>query len=503
MSTSTLDMLNALRTDTGRTMPYESFVAEKVHFDQVFGHQIDTAWVNPILKPHQVDLVRWAVAGGRRAIFAAFGLGKSIIQLETIRLTLAMAYDPFGGPDLRGLIVCPLGVKTEFEADAAKLGLTVTFVRRTEEVDQTAGGIYLTNYESIRDGRLDPSVFTVVSLDEASVLRSFGSKTYQTFLDLFDTVPYRFVATATPSPNRYKELIHYAGYLGIMDTGQALTRFFQRDSTQANNLTLYKHKEREFWLWLNTWAAFLQSPADLGHDATGYDLPPLDVEWIDVPTDHALAGADRDGQGFLYAGGAMDLSAGAKEKRRSLPGRVERLMQVVRKHHDEGQIVLWCHLNDEQAAIEKALRAEGITFSSVHGGLDLDENEARLAAWKNRETHALIGKPVMLGQGMNLQQSNRCVFVGIDHKFNDFGQALHRIQRFGQTRPCHAHVIYTEAETETKADLMAKWARHTELTKTMTAVIREFGLDPAAINEALQRSIGIDPISATGVGWEV
>jgi hypothetical protein len=43
-------------------------------------------------------------------------------------------------------------------------------------------------------------------------------------------VPYRFVATATPSPNRFKELIHYAGFLGIMDTGQALTRFFKRDS---------------------------------------------------------------------------------------------------------------------------------------------------------------------------------------------------------------------------------------------------------------------------------
>src|SRR5207248_10070706 len=84
-----------------------------------------------------------------------------------------------------------------------------------------------------------PNLFEAVSLDEASVLRSFGSKTYQTFLPLFDQVPYRFVATATPSPNRHKELIHYAGFLGVMDTGQALTRFFQRDSTKANNLTLY------------------------------------------------------------------------------------------------------------------------------------------------------------------------------------------------------------------------------------------------------------------------
>lgn len=157
--------------------------------------------VSDVLFGFQRAIVRWAVAGRRRAIFAAFGLGKSLMQLEAVRLVLA--HD--GG---RGLIVCPLGVRQEFARDARLLGVEASFVRRSEEV--SADGIYLTNYESVRDGRLDPGLFDVASLDEASVLRSFGSKTYQTFLGLFDQVPYRFVATATPSPNRYKELIHYA-----------------------------------------------------------------------------------------------------------------------------------------------------------------------------------------------------------------------------------------------------------------------------------------------------
>ena len=175
--------------------------------------------------------MRWALKGGRRAIFAAFGLGKSLMQLECMRLVL-------GHEDgMRGLIVCPLGVRREFMRDAGLLGVEVSFVRRSDEV--AGPGLYLTNYESVRDGRLDASLFGAVSLDEASVLRSYGSKTYQTFIELFQHAPYRFVATATPSPNRYKELIHYAGFLGVMDTGQALTRFFKRDSTKANNLTLY------------------------------------------------------------------------------------------------------------------------------------------------------------------------------------------------------------------------------------------------------------------------
>ncbi len=471
---------------------YSEFLAQKVRFDRAYGFDCDEADVNPLLLPHQRAVVAWAVKGGRRALFEAFGLGKTVQQLEILRLTLANA----GGA---GLVVCPLGVRTEFAHDAAMLGIETRFIRRTEEI--SGPGIYITNYESVRDGKLDPNEFTAVTLDEASVLRSYGSKTFQTFLDLFTDVAYRFVATATPSPNRYKELIHYAGFLGVMDTGQALTRFFQRDSTQANNLTLYPHKEREFWLWLNTWAVFLQSPADLGFDATGYDLPPLNMTWRVVDVDHGTAAAERDGQGVLLRGGALDLQGAAREKRRTLPDRVAELARIVDDTRADGQIILWCHLNDEQTAIENALRDLGVTYSSVYGALDPDEAERRLLAWKAGETHALIGKPVMLGQGMNLQQANRCVFVGIDHKFNDFIQAIHRIQRFGQTRTCEVYAIYAESETEIKRDLLEKWGRHKELTSNMTDVIREFGLDTTGIIAALERSMGVERVEASGDGW--
>ena len=143
----------------------------------------------------------------------------------------------------------------------------------------------LTNYERVRDGDIRPDYFVATSLDEASVLRSFGSKTYQTFLDKFKNVPYKLVATATPSPNKYKELIHYAGYLEVMDTGQALTRFFQRDSTKANNLTLYPNMEDEFWLWVSSWALFITKPSDVNPEYSddGYVLPPLDVRWHEIP----------------------------------------------------------------------------------------------------------------------------------------------------------------------------------------------------------------------------
>jgi SNF2 family DNA or RNA helicase len=221
------------------------------------------------LKPHQVDAINWAIRGGRRALFESFGLGKTIQQLIICNSITSTQ----GG---KALIVCPLGVKQEFFKDAwNKLGIRLDYVRNMEEVRYSNKSILITNYERVRDGDIDPKYFTVTSLDEASVLRSYGSKTYQTFLDKFRGVKYKFVCTATPSPNKFKELIHYAGYLEIMDTGQALTRFFKRDSTKANNLTIHPHKEKEFWLWLSSWALFITKPSDLGYDNTGYDLPPI------------------------------------------------------------------------------------------------------------------------------------------------------------------------------------------------------------------------------------
>ena len=471
-------------------MDYHDFLTAKVDFDRSYGFTVPDDAVHPLLMPHQRDIVRWAVHGGRRAIFAAFGLGKSVMQLEALRLTIEHA----GGA---ALIVCPLGVRHEFARDAAMLGLTTRFVHRSSEVD--GPGLYLTNYESVRDGKLDPALFTAASLDEASVLRSYGSKTYQVFTDLFRGVPYRFVATATPSPNRYKELIHYAGFLGVMDTGQALTRFFQRDSTKANHLTLYPHKEHEFWLWLNTWAIFLQKPSDLGYSDDGYDLPDLDVVYHEVTADLSDDGADRDGQQRLFRVTQLGVTGAAREKRDTLPARVAKAAELVAAAPDD-HFILWHDLEDERRAIKRAIPEA----TEVYGSLDLDTREQRVIDFASGRLRILATKPELSGSGCNFQRHcHRAVFVGVGFSFNDFIQAVHRLQRFQQTRRVRIDVIHADSEREVVRTLQAKWAQHRELTAKMSHVIREHGLNQASIAEALTRSIGVDRLEVSGQGWLV
>lgn len=459
------------------------------------------------LKPHQRALIRWAVEGGQRALFEAFGLGKSIQQLLIIciiinKLRLArQTVDGIAEALAYGLIVCPLGVRREFMRDAALLGIEILFVQSDEEIEDAIAhhfsGLFLTNYESIREGKITVNRFRAVSLDEASVLRSYGSKTFQTFLPLFTEVPYRFVATATPSPNRYKELIHYAGFLGVMDTGQALTRFFKRDSTSAGNLQLYEHKEEEFFLWLNSWGAFLQMPSDLGFDDTGYDLPPITVRYHMVQTEIAATEAEPNGQGRLLRDAAIGVTQAAAEKRSSLSSRVAKAAEIVNASPAD-HFILWHDLEDERRSIEAMLPS----VESVYGTQELDQREGIIERFATGLTKLLAAKPVMLGSGTNLQRHcHRAIFVGIGFKFNDMIQAIHRLHRFQQEHPVEIDIIYAETETEVLRDLQAKWARHEELTARMSDIIRRFGLNHAAAAAQLKRTIDVARIEHRGEGW--
>jgi hypothetical protein len=464
---------------------YADFLRQKIRMANFAGFDLQAQDVSPILFPHQRDIVRWAVRGGNRAIFASFGLGKSVMQCEWLRQIIVQ----FGGA---GLIVCPLGVRQELIRDAAMLGIELRFIRSPDEVSPF-GGFYCTNYETVRDGKLNPAIFTAVSLDEASVLRSFGSKTYQEFLPLFEGVRFKLVNTATPSPNRFKELIHYAGFLNVMDTGQALTRFFQRDSEKSGNLTLYPHKEQEFWLWVSSWAVFVQRPSDLGYSDEGYDLPALEVRYHEVPSDYSKAGSDRDGQALMFTDPAMGLSAAAGEKRDSMPGRVAKAQEIVTASPD-GHFVIWHDLEAERHAIQQAI-PEAV---SVWGSQDLDEREDRIVNFGNGKFRILSTKPVIAGSGCNFQRHcHREIFAGIGFKFNDFIQAIHRVQRFQQAHPVIIDIIYSEAEREVLRTLQAKWQQHEELTENMSKIIKQYGLNQLAMQETLARSIGVQRIEVT------
>lgn len=471
-------------------MNYLEFLKTKIELAPSSGFEVERSEVNTALKPHQADAVLWAIRGGRRALFEAFGLGKTVQEIEFCHLVAKHK----GG---QALIVLPLGVRQEFTRDAVEvLGYEKPeYCRTMEEVKQSKAEIILTNYERVRDGDIRPDYFVATSLDEASVLRSFGSKTYQTFLDKFKGVPYKLVATATPSPNKYKELIHYAGYLEVMDTGQALTRFFQRDSTKANNLTLYPNQEDEFWMWISSWALFVTKPSDLNPDYSdeGYDLPPLDVRWHELPIHYGDA-VDKDGQMELFAQASVGLKEAAKIKRESIDQRVAKMSEIIEENPDE-HFLLW---HDQEAERKAILKAEPECVD-IHGSMDYDLREKKVLDFSNGKTRLFATKKSISGSGCNFQRfCHREIFVGIDYEFNDFIQAIHRCYRFLQKETVIIDIIYMENERDIKDALIEKWKNHNHMVEKMVDIVKKYGLNNAGRELGLERKMGVERVVVKG-----
>lgn len=462
------------------TTAYTEFLTNKVIIAESFGFEVPEAAINPLLKPHNKSVALWALAGGRRAIFLNFGLHKSFTQLEIATQCINKYQRPF-------LIACPLAVAGEFKRDAAKFGIPykVTYITDSDTIQDYEPQIYLTNYERIRMGDIDASKFCGVSFDEASILRNLKTETTNYVLNYFGKVPMRFVATATPTPNDLIEILNYAVFLGVASRGHLLTRFFQRDSTHAGHLTLYPNKKKEFWQWVSTWAVFVNMPSDLGFSDEGYVLPELRIHEHQIKVEAKESYIDRTGKQVFFKDISKSLQDVSKEKRESI---TERCAMAVALAKQVNSALIWHHLEDERAEIERLLKGAGC--QSVYGSQPNQVKEKLLIEFSEGKYPYLATKPKIAGSGCNFQaHCHTAIFAGIDYKFNDFLQAIHRILRFGQTQPVDIHLLYTQQEYEVLKTLYAKWALHKELQREMIALVKEYGLNTQIIKQQMARQI--------------
>ena len=471
---------------------YQQFLEAKIMDVTRSGFDVSPEELHPRNLPHQRDTIMWAANLGRALIASSFGLGKTQIECELARLIHKRTGAPF-------LVICPLGVKHQFqEDDGPALGMRWQYVRTDEEVRAADSPYLITNYERVRDGDICETIgdFAGVSLDEGSVLRSLGSKTSDVFRSLFANTPYRFVATATPAPNEYREIIYYAEFLGIMDHGQALTRWFKRDPQHAGNLTIHPQHEKDFWMWVAGWALFLFTPSDLGYSDEGYDLPELQVHWHRVGVDHTRAWSqiDNRGQHRLTLDAAGGISEASQERKATLPARIEKTLEIMAANPGR-RWLLWHNLEIERKAIEKAVPSA----LTVYGSQDLETREERILGFVRGQYDILATKASIAGSGCNFQRhcySN--IFVGIDYKFQDFIQAIHRTHRFQQPRPVDVHIIYAESEDNVVNVLKAKWEQHNALIGRMRDIIRRYGLSHEAMHRDLKRSMGVKRVEVKG-----
>jgi hypothetical protein len=463
-------------------MQYQDFLESKIIAAAQYGVDVYPNQLSDILMNHQSVIVPWCISGGRRAIFASFGLGKTLMQLEIAKQVIQITGKPF-------IICMPLAVVGEFKRDNEMLqtGYELEYITDTDAVTDYALKIYVTNYERVRKGDIDPAKFGGVSFDEASILRNLKTETTNFVLQYFKVINYRFVATATPTPNDFIDILNYADFLGVIDRGHALTRFFQRDSQHAGQLKLYENKKDEFWKWVSTWAVFINKPSDLGFDDTGYNLPKMHLHEVEINNDTDEVIVNKAGKIVLFKDTTKSLVDVSREKSSSIDKRVDKAFEIVTANPGK-RFILWHHLEAERIALERKFK--DFNAVSVYGSQTNAIKEKHLIDFSEGKYDLLITKPQIAGSGCNFQHAcHNMIFVGIDYKFNDFIQAIHRIFRFRQLFECNVWILHTNHEVHVLKAIKTKWAKHIELNTEMINLVREYGLNADKIKADMKRKI--------------
>ena len=342
-------------------MNYDDFLRKKAVYIPCSGFSFEKADMNPKMFEWQKDIVVWALKKGKAALFEDCGLGKTIQQLEWCKLISEHTGKPT-------MIIAPLAVSKQTKREGIKFGYDVNICRSQKDVKY---GINITNYEML--DHFDLTVMGGVALDESSILKQYSGKLRTQIINACYDIPYKLSCTATPAPNDYMELGNQAEFLGVMKRTEMLAEFFVHDGGDTSKWRLKGHAENDFWLWLTSWAVVLTTPADLGYDSTGYNLPELNVKYISVKSDAPIAST---------------LSERRTARRHSLSARCKAARRIV-DTDPNAQWLIWCDLNDEADELRRAIPGA----REVRGSDSSERKEIRLAAFSEQLFQKLITKP--------------------------------------------------------------------------------------------------------------
>jgi len=424
-------------------MDYINFINDKattsIHNDSI---QVDASQLNPALYPFQRDIVRWALAKGRAAIFADCGLGKTAMQLEWGQRICQER----GGSVL---ILAPLAVSTQTVAEGMKFGVPVKLCESAEDV---VPGINITNYEKL--DKFKGRSFVGVVLDESSILKSFTGKVRNQVIDFFSNTPFRLACTATPAPNDFMELGNHSEFLGIMSYSEMLAMFFVHDGGQTSKWRLKGHAQDVFWHWMGSWAVVLDSPATLGYSPEGYDLPELRVHEIIA-------------DGGEPTGEALSLTERRKARKETLSLRCAAAADLV--NSSDEQWLVWCDLNAESEELTKLINGA----VEVKGSDKAEHRGSAMMGFSMGLHHCLVTKPSIAGFGMNWQQCHNMIFTGLSDSYEQYYQAVRRCWRFGQTQPVDVYIIISSREGCVKENIERKERDCAQMHAAMIAQTKE------------------------------
>ena len=429
---------------------YQKFIENKKHSIGNFGFKAN--YIPDIAFDFQKYVIEKAILKGRSAVFLDTGLGKTLVQLS-------LAQNIVNHTNKRVLILTPLAVAFQFIIEAGKLGI--------DDIEYSKDGkhtkkIVVCNYERLH--YFNEKDFEGVILDESSILKNFDGKIKQEVTSFVKKIPFRFLSTATPSPNDFIELgtsSEALGYMGYMDM---LGKFFKnnQNSVDSNNRNigekfyLKPHAEKDFFAWVNQWSIMAKMPSDLGFSNERYNLPELIINRHIVENQEMF---DVNGQITMFTPIAKSMTEVRLEQKQTEEKRCEKAVELAQGKTS----VYWCNTNNESAI----LKASDKNAVEIIGSQSIDKKEEILLAFANGEIERLITKAKMTSMGLNWQHCNHSVFFPT-WSYEQYYQAIRRFWRFGQKNDVTIDMVISDGQTRVLEALEQKTQKAIELHKNLT-----------------------------------
>lgn len=445
---------------------YLKFLESKRHSTEDFG--FDANYIPDIAFDFQKHIIEKAIKKGRIAIFADTGLGKTLIQLS-------IAKNIINHTNKNVLILTPLAVAFQFIIEAKKLGI--------DDIEYSKDGKYskkivICNYERLH--YFDSNNFVAVILDESSILKNFDGKIKGQITSFIKKIPYRFLSTATPSPNDFIELgtsSEALGYLGYMDM---LGKFFKNnqnsvDSTNRNigeKYYLKPHAEKDFFAWVNQWSIMVKMPSDIGFSNDRYKLPELIVNKHTIKNQSMI---DLSGQVQIFTPIAKSFSEVRYEQKQTEEVRCKKAVELSLGNTS----VYWCNTNNESSLL-KDMDKDAV---EIIGSQSIERKEEILLSFSLGEIKRIITKAKMTSFGLNWQHCNHSVFFPT-YSYEQYYQAVRRFWRFGQKKDVTIDVVVSDGQTRVLEALQQKTDKAIDLYKNLTEnVNRQFTITQKEFNK--------------------
>jgi len=308
-----------------------------------------------------------------------------------------------------------------------------------------------------------------ILVHNSSILKSFTGKTTRALIDAFADVRFKMAATATPAPNDHMELGQHAEFLQLMSAQEMLMRWFINDTaTASQEWRLKGHAVNDFYDWMASWSRMASSPADMGCDATGYDLLPLNVINHRAKSSDVIVG---DGL-FVTQVSATNMH---NLKRQTTGNRSDLAADIALS--DNSPCIIWCDTDYEADALLDKIGKQAV---EVRGSQKPETKEANLEAFSLGHVPYIITKPSVAGFGLNWQHCNRMIFAGRSFSYEMFYQAVRRCWRFGQTKTVDVHLIVAEGEDAIGRVIDRKADDHKTMKQAMTAAMAR-AMEKAAV----------------------